>query len=51
LFIIGSSASYVADMVLEAVTYDNPKARYHVGEVALKMVEREIIQMMRNLPN
>jgi NAD(P)-dependent dehydrogenase (short-subunit alcohol dehydrogenase family) len=36
----GSSASEVADMVLQAVTSDNPKARYLVGEDALKMMEK-----------
>jgi NAD(P)-dependent dehydrogenase (short-subunit alcohol dehydrogenase family) len=36
----GSSAGEVADMVLEAVTSDNPKARYLVGEDALKMMEK-----------
>jgi NAD(P)-dependent dehydrogenase (short-subunit alcohol dehydrogenase family) len=36
----GSSASEVADVVLEAVTSDNPKARYLVGEDALKMIEK-----------
>jgi NAD(P)-dependent dehydrogenase (short-subunit alcohol dehydrogenase family) len=39
----GSSAGEVADMVLEAVTSDNPKARYLVGEDALKMMERRKI--------
>jgi len=36
----GSAVSKVADMVLEAVTSDNPKARYLVGEDALKMMEK-----------
>ena len=36
----GSAAGEVADMVLEAVTSDNPKARYLVGEDALKMMEK-----------
>jgi NAD(P)-dependent dehydrogenase (short-subunit alcohol dehydrogenase family) len=36
----GSSAGEVADMVSEAVTSDNPKARYLVGEDALKMMEK-----------
>jgi NAD(P)-dependent dehydrogenase (short-subunit alcohol dehydrogenase family) len=36
----GSAASEVADIVLEAVTSDNPKARYLVGEDALKMIEK-----------
>ncbi|MGH9950063.1 MAG: SDR family oxidoreductase [Nitrososphaeraceae archaeon] len=36
----GSSTSEVADMVLQAVTSDNPKARYLVGEDALKMMEK-----------
>jgi NAD(P)-dependent dehydrogenase (short-subunit alcohol dehydrogenase family) len=36
----GSSPSEVADMVLQAVTSDNPKARYLVGEDALKMMEK-----------
>ena len=36
----GSPASDVADMVLEAVTSNNPKARYLVGEDALKMMEK-----------
>lgn len=36
----GSAASEVADMVLEAVTADNPKARYLVGEDALKIMEK-----------
>jgi len=36
----GSSAGEVADVVLEAVTSDNPKARYLVGEDALKMMEK-----------
>ena len=36
----GLAASKVADMVLEAVTADNPKARYLVGEDALKMMEK-----------
>jgi NAD(P)-dependent dehydrogenase (short-subunit alcohol dehydrogenase family) len=36
----GSSASEVADTVLEAVTSDNPKARYIVGEDALKLIEK-----------
>jgi NAD(P)-dependent dehydrogenase (short-subunit alcohol dehydrogenase family) len=36
----GSSASEVADMVLQAVISDNPKARYLVGEDALKMMEK-----------
>jgi NAD(P)-dependent dehydrogenase (short-subunit alcohol dehydrogenase family) len=34
----GSSAGEVADMVLKAVTSDIPKARYLVGEDALKMM-------------
>jgi hypothetical protein len=36
----GASAEKVADMVLEAVTSDSPKARYLVGEDALKMMEK-----------
>lgn len=36
----GLAASKVADMVLEAVTADNPKVRYLVGEDALKMMEK-----------
>ena len=36
----GSTASEVADMVLEAVASANPKARYIVGEDALKMMEK-----------
>jgi NAD(P)-dependent dehydrogenase (short-subunit alcohol dehydrogenase family) len=36
----GSPASDVADMVLEAVTSNNPKARYLVGKDALKMMEK-----------
>jgi NAD(P)-dependent dehydrogenase (short-subunit alcohol dehydrogenase family) len=36
----GSPASDVADMVLEAVRSNNPKARYLVGEDALKMMEK-----------
>lgn len=36
----GSSTSKVADIVLQAVTSDNPKARYLVGEDALKMMEK-----------
>jgi NAD(P)-dependent dehydrogenase (short-subunit alcohol dehydrogenase family) len=36
----GSPASDVADMVLEAVTSDNPKTRYLVGEDTLKMMEK-----------
>jgi hypothetical protein len=36
----GSPASDVADMVLEAVTSDNPKIRYLVGEDTLKMMEK-----------
>jgi len=36
----GSSTSEVADMVLQAVTSDNPKTRYLVGEDALKMMEK-----------
>lgn len=36
----GSSTSEVADIVLQAVTSDNPKARYLVGEDALKMMEK-----------
>lgn len=36
----GSSAGDVADMVLEAVTSDNPKTRYLVGKDALKMMEK-----------
>jgi hypothetical protein len=36
----GSAASEVADIVLEAVTSDNPKATYLVGEDALKMIEK-----------
>jgi NAD(P)-dependent dehydrogenase (short-subunit alcohol dehydrogenase family) len=36
----GSSASEVADIVLQAVTSDNPKVRYLVGEDALKMMEK-----------
>lgn len=36
----GASACKVADIVLEAVTSDNPKARYLVGEDALKMIEK-----------
>jgi short-subunit dehydrogenase len=35
----GSAASKVADMVLEAITSDNSKVRYLVGEDALKMME------------
>jgi len=36
----GASACKVADIVLEAVTSDNPKARYLVGEDAIKMIEK-----------
>jgi hypothetical protein len=36
----GASACKVADIILEAVTSDNPKARYLVGEDALKMIEK-----------
>jgi NAD(P)-dependent dehydrogenase (short-subunit alcohol dehydrogenase family) len=36
----GSTASEVADMVLEAVTSVNPKARYLVGENAMKMMKK-----------
>ncbi|MGH9951340.1 MAG: SDR family oxidoreductase [Nitrososphaeraceae archaeon] len=36
----GSTASEVADMVLEAVTSVNPKARYLVGEDAMKMMKK-----------
>jgi NAD(P)-dependent dehydrogenase (short-subunit alcohol dehydrogenase family) len=36
----GSSPSEVAKMVLEAATSDNPKARYLVGQDALKMMEK-----------
>jgi NAD(P)-dependent dehydrogenase (short-subunit alcohol dehydrogenase family) len=36
----GSTASEVADMVLEAVTSINPKARYLVGEDAMKMMKK-----------
>jgi NAD(P)-dependent dehydrogenase (short-subunit alcohol dehydrogenase family) len=36
----GSSTSEVADIILQAVTSDNPKARYLVGEDALKMMEK-----------
>jgi NAD(P)-dependent dehydrogenase (short-subunit alcohol dehydrogenase family) len=36
----GLAASKAADMVLEAVTSDNPKLRYLVGEDALKMMEK-----------
>ena len=39
----GSSAGEVADMVLKAVTSDIPKARYLVGEDALKMMEKRKI--------
>jgi NAD(P)-dependent dehydrogenase (short-subunit alcohol dehydrogenase family) len=39
-FEIGSSVGEVADMVLEAVTSESPKARYLVGEDALKMMEK-----------
>ena len=39
----GSTASEVADMVLEAVVSPNPKARYLVGEDALKMMEKRKI--------
>ncbi|MGC1132355.1 MAG: SDR family NAD(P)-dependent oxidoreductase, partial [Nitrososphaeraceae archaeon] len=37
----GSPASDVADVVLEAVTSNNPKARYLVGEDTLKMMEKK----------
>jgi len=36
----GLTASEVADMVLEAVTSVNPKARYLVGEDAMKMMKK-----------
>jgi NAD(P)-dependent dehydrogenase (short-subunit alcohol dehydrogenase family) len=36
----GSTASDVADMVLEAVTSDNSRTRYLVGNDALKMMEK-----------
>jgi NAD(P)-dependent dehydrogenase (short-subunit alcohol dehydrogenase family) len=36
----GSSPKIVAEKVLEAAISDNPKARYLVGEDALKMMER-----------
>ncbi|MGH9965612.1 MAG: SDR family oxidoreductase [Nitrososphaeraceae archaeon] len=36
----GSTASEVADMVLEAVTSVNPKVRYLVGEDAMKMMKK-----------
>jgi NAD(P)-dependent dehydrogenase (short-subunit alcohol dehydrogenase family) len=36
----GSSAGEVADMVLAAVTSENPKARYLVGEDALMIMEK-----------
>ncbi|MGH9983349.1 MAG: SDR family NAD(P)-dependent oxidoreductase [Nitrososphaeraceae archaeon] len=36
----GSTASEVANMVLEAVTSVNPKARYFVGEDAMKMMKK-----------
>ena len=37
----GSSAGEVADMVLEAITSDNPRTRYLVGKDALKMMEKK----------
>ena len=36
----GSTASEVADMVLEAAASGNPKTRYLVGEDALKLMEK-----------
>lgn len=51
----GLAASKVADMVLEAVTADNPKVRYLVGEDALKMMgkrknstDEEITRLVMN---
>lgn len=36
----GSSPRDVAMVILEAITSDNPKTRYLVGQYALKMMEK-----------